>query len=130
MKITYTERKCNLRDNFKQRVEKKLGKFDRILFSLYVSIPFCPTRCNYCSFVSQSIEKAKKLIDDYLPLLLSEIRYTAEIARQLRLRLESVYVGGGTPTTLSAEQLDILLSEIRADFSLPTPGRSLSPCPR
>lgn len=95
-----------------------LSRSGRRSFSLYVSIPFCPTRCNYCSFVSQSIEKAKKLIDDYLPLLLSEIRYTAEIARELRLRLESVYVGGGTPTTLSAEQLDILLSEIRADFDM------------
>jgi oxygen-independent coproporphyrinogen-3 oxidase len=95
-----------------------LSRSGRRSFSLYVSIPFCPTRCNYCSFVSQSIEKAKKLIDDYLPLLLSEIRYTAEIARELDLSLESVYVGGGTPTTLSAEQLDILLSEIHADFDM------------
>lgn len=87
-------------------------------FSLYVSIPFCPTRCSYCSFVSQSIEKAKKLIDDYFPLLLSEIRYTADLAKSLSLRLESVYIGGGTPTTLSAEQLDMLLSEIEADFDL------------
>ena len=87
-------------------------------FSLYVSIPFCPTRCSYCSFVSQSIEKAKKLIDGYLPLLLSELRCTADLAKQLRLRLESVYIGGGTPTTLSAEQLDLLLSEIEADFDL------------
>ena len=87
-------------------------------FSLYVSIPFCPTRCSYCSFVSQSIEKAKKLIDGYLPLLLSEIRYTAELAGSLGLRLESVYIGGGTPTTLGAEQLDVLLSEIEADFDM------------
>ncbi len=87
-------------------------------FSLYVSIPFCPTRCNYCSFVSQSIEKAKKLIDDYLPLLLYEISYTADLAKDLDLRLESVYIGGGTPTTLSAEQLDALLTEIETDFDL------------
>ena len=87
-------------------------------FSLYVSIPFCPTRCSYCSFVSQSIEKAKGLIEQYLPLLLSEIRYTADIARELNLRLLSVYIGGGTPTTLSAEQLDMLLAEIQNDFDL------------
>lgn len=87
-------------------------------FSLYVSIPFCPTRCNYCSFVSQSIEKAKKLIDDYLPLLLNEISYTADLAKDLDLRLESVYIGGGTPTTLSAEQLDALLTQIESDFDL------------
>ena len=87
-------------------------------FSLYVSIPFCPTRCSYCSFVSQSIEKAKGLIEQYLPLLLSELQYTADLAQRLGLRLLSVYVGGGTPTTLSAEQLDLLLGEICADFDL------------
>ena len=85
---------------------------------MYVSIPFCPTRCNYCSFVSQTVEKAKKLIEQYIPLLLSEIRYSAELAKELNLRLESVYIGGGTPTTLSAEQLKILLSEIEADFDM------------
>ncbi|MBQ9515795.1 MAG: coproporphyrinogen dehydrogenase HemZ, partial [Ruminococcus sp.] len=95
-----------------------ISRSGRRSFSLYVSIPFCPTRCNYCSFVSQSIEKAKKLIDEYLPLLLNEIRYTSQLARQLNLRLESVYIGGGTPTTLSAEQLDLLLSEIEADFDM------------
>ena len=87
-------------------------------FSLYISIPFCPTRCNYCSFVSQSVEKAKKLITEYIPLLLREIRYTADIAKELDLRLLSVYIGGGTPTTLSAEQLDLLLTEIESDFDL------------
>ena len=87
-------------------------------FSLYISIPFCPTRCNYCSFVSQSIEKAGKLVERYIPLLLEEIRRTAEIAKKLGLSLLSVYIGGGTPTTLSAEQLDILLSEVREGFDM------------
>ena len=87
-------------------------------FSLYISIPFCPTRCSYCSFVSQSIEKAKGLIEAYLPLLRDELRRTAEIARSLGLELLSVYIGGGTPTTLSAEQLDLLITEIENDFDL------------
>ena len=87
-------------------------------FSLYVSIPFCPTRCSYCSFVSQSIERAKKLIDEYIPLLLEELRVTARIASELNLRLLSVYIGGGTPTTLSAEQMELLLTEIERDFDL------------
>lgn len=87
-------------------------------FSLYVSIPFCPTRCSYCSFVSQSIEKAGKLVQQYLPLLLREISYTADIARSQGLELLSVYIGGGTPTTLSAEQLDILLGEIESSFDM------------
>ena len=95
-----------------------LSRSSKRSFSLYVSIPFCPTRCNYCSFVSQSIEKAKKLIEDYLPLLLKEIRCIAELSKQLDLRLLSVYIGGGTPTTLSPEQLDLLLSEIESDFDL------------
>lgn len=95
-----------------------LDRSSRKSFSLYVSIPFCPTRCNYCSFVSQSVEKAKRLISDYIPLLLDEIRLTAKIASDLGLRLASVYVGGGTPTTLSAGDLSLLLSEIRADFDM------------
>lgn len=95
-----------------------LSRSSRRSFSLYVSIPFCPTRCNYCSFVSQSVEKAGRLIEDYIPLLLEEIRYTARLAGELRLCLETVYIGGGTPTTLSSEQLDLLLSEIRADFDM------------
>lgn len=95
-----------------------IERSDARSFSLYVSIPFCPTRCSYCSFVSQSIEKAKGLIESYLPLLLRELRHTAEIAQRLNLRLLSVYIGGGTPTTLSAEQLDLLLCEIDGNFDL------------
>ena len=87
-------------------------------FSLYISIPFCPTRCSYCSFVSQSVEKAKGLIEKYLPLLHEELRRTAVTARKLGLSLLSVYIGGGTPTTLSADQLDELLGEIERDFDL------------
>lgn len=74
-------------------------------FSLYVSIPFCPTRCSYCSFVSHSVEQAKKLIPDYVRLLCRELEETAKIANDLGLRLETVYIGGGTPTSLSAEDL-------------------------
>ncbi|MBR2715296.1 MAG: coproporphyrinogen dehydrogenase HemZ, partial [Ruminococcus sp.] len=87
-------------------------------FSLYISIPFCPSRCNYCSFVSQSIEKAKHLIDDYVELLCKELKVTADIAKKLSLKLESVYMGGGTPTTLSAEQMDRVLSVINTSFDL------------
>ena len=74
-------------------------------FSLYVSIPFCPTRCDYCSFVSQTVVQAKKLIPTYVEQLCREIAYTGQLAKQLGLRLETVYFGGGTPTTLSAEPL-------------------------
>lgn len=89
-------------------------------FSLYVGIPFCPSRCSYCSFVMASIERAEKLIEPYTKLLCEEIKRTAEIANKLGLRLETVYFGGGTPTTLSAEQLDTVLGTVNNSFDMST----------
>ncbi|SDN29322.1 coproporphyrinogen dehydrogenase HemZ [Acetanaerobacterium elongatum] len=89
-------------------------------FSLYISIPFCPTRCHYCSFVSHAIEKSAGLIEAYLPKLCEEIALTGEIAGGLKLRLETVYIGGGTPTTLSAQGLITLFAAIRNAFDLST----------
>lgn len=89
-------------------------------FSLYVGIPFCPSRCSYCSFVMASIERAEKLIEPYTKLLCEEIKRTAEIASKLGLRLETVYFGGGTPTTLSAEQLDTVLGTVNNSFDMST----------
>ena len=87
-------------------------------FSLYISVPFCPSRCSYCSFVSQSIEHAAKLMPEYTELLVKEIGMTADIAKSLGLHLESVYMGGGTPTTLSAEQLERVLTAVSDRFDL------------
>lgn len=87
-------------------------------FSLYVSIPFCPSRCSYCSFVSQSVEKSFKLIEPYVELLCREIEYTGQIARNLGLRLQTVYIGGGTPTALSPMQLDMVMSTINRSFDM------------
>lgn len=89
-------------------------------FSLYVGIPFCPSRCSYCSFVMASIERAEKLIEPYTKLLCEEIKRTSEIANKLGLRLETVYFGGGTPTTLSAEQLDTVLRTVNKSFDMST----------
>ena len=89
-------------------------------FSLYVGIPFCPSRCSYCSFVMASIERAEKLIEPYTKLLCEEIKRTAEIANKLGLRLETVYFGGGTPTTLNAEQLDTVLRTVNNSFDMST----------
>ena len=89
-------------------------------FSLYVGIPFCPSRCSYCSFVMASIERAEKLIEPYTKLLCEEVKRTAEIANKLGLRLETVYFGGGTPTTLSAEQLDTVLRTVNKSFDMST----------
>ena len=84
--------------------------------SMYISIPFCPSRCSYCSFTSHAIEKAAKLIPQYVDLLCEELRDTAELMNELGLRLETVYMGGGTPTVLAAEQMDRVLSTARSSF--------------
>lgn len=88
--------------------------------SLYVGIPFCPTRCAYCSFISAS-GSANKLIPAYLDALLREIAAAGKAAREAELTVKSVYVGGGTPTTLSAGQLTVLLEALGDAFAL-SPG--------
>ena len=100
------------------REEKILNLSGPLSYSLYVSIPFCPTRCSYCSFVSHSVDKAKKLVPEYVELLCREIAHTGRLVRDLGLRLETVYFGGGTPTTLSAEQLDRLFCAVEENFDL------------
>lgn len=85
-------------------------------FSLYVAIPFCPTRCAYCSFVSSSVEKAFRLVPQYVELLCEELRHTAQIVKDLHLRMQSAYIGGGTPTVLSADQLTEIIRTIRENF--------------
>lgn len=89
-------------------------------FSLYVSIPFCPTRCSYCSFVSHSIERTQKLMTPYVDLLCTELEQIGEIAKSLGLRLETIYFGGGTPTTLSADLLTKIFSTIEKHFDMST----------
>ncbi len=85
---------------------------------LYVGIPFCPTRCAYCSFVSQSVEKSMKLIPPFLDALEKELDEVARQVRENGLRVVSVYLGGGTPTTLSAAQLDRLCAGLERRFDL------------
>lgn len=98
--------------------QKILDLSQKKSFSLYISIPFCPSRCSYCSFVSQSVEKAKHLIPTYVELLCKEIKLTADIANNLGLILETVYIGGGTPTTLSASDLSLIMNAVRENFHM------------
>ncbi len=88
--------------------------------SLYISVPFCPSRCSYCSFVSQTTERSQYLIPQYTELLCREIEKTADIASRLGLRTESIYIGGGTPTTLSAEQFTAVMGAVKNGFDLST----------
>ena len=99
---------------------KILKKRDPGQCSMYISIPFCPSRCSYCSFVSYTTPRLLSLIEPYVDALCDEIDATFDTVDKLGMRLSTIYIGGGTPTTLSAEQLKRLLSKIseRTDTSL------------
>ena len=84
--------------------------------SLYIGIPFCPTRCAYCSFVSASVEKSFKLMEPYLAALTAEVEAAGRMVKEAGLRIKSFYMGGGTPTTLTAEQMDRLLTRLERSF--------------
>ena len=86
--------------------------------SLYISIPFCPSRCSYCTFTSHSVEKAAKLIPQYVELLCGELKDIAVLIDEIGLHLETVYMGGGTPTVLTAKQLDRVLSTVNESFDM------------
>ena len=86
--------------------------------SLYIGVPFCPTRCAYCSFVSADVGRTLKLVEPYLEAVLEEMQYTGRVLKENGLSIHSLYVGGGTPTTLSAGQLDRLFAAARAHLPL------------
>lgn len=98
--------------------KKALKNMNDNSFSLYVSIPFCPSRCSYCSFVSQSVENSIKLIPEYVDKLCEEISYTASKVCDKNLTLDTIYFGGGTPTSLEAEQLEKIMKTISDSFDL------------
>ena len=86
--------------------------------SLYVGIPFCPTRCTYCSFVSRTIGKKTELLNPYLQALLKELEITGKLLAESGKHVRTIYIGGGTPTTLSTPQMAYLLDAIRDSFDL------------
>jgi len=85
---------------------------------LYVGIPFCPTRCAYCSFVSRSVGKRTELLDPYLQALRKELALTGKLLENSGHTVRTIYIGGGTPTTLSSAQMADLLDSIRDSFDL------------
>jgi len=91
---------------------KLLKKIDKNTCSLYISIPFCPSRCSYCSFVSYTTPRLLSMIDDYLDALLFEIDETFKVIDEIGFTVNTVYIGGGTPTTLNPLQLEKLLAKI------------------
>lgn len=93
-----------------------LEKADKNGISLYIGIPFCPTRCLYCSFTSYPIDIYKTKVDGYVEALIRELKFLGEKAQGKRL--DSIYIGGGTPTSLSAEHLDKIMGEVSETFDL------------
>ena len=86
--------------------------------SLYVGIPFCPTRCAYCSFVSRTVGKKTELLNPYLEALLKELAVTGKLLADSGKHVRTIYIGGGTPTTLTTPQIAYLLDAIRDSFDL------------
>ena len=84
--------------------------------SVYISIPFCPTRCNYCSFISSAAPSKLEILDAYIDELICEINAVSEMISKKNLNLKSIYIGGGTPTVLTASQLQKLLCQVNRSF--------------
>ena len=112
-----SEKKAQLALQVAQTEKSILEKMDyKNGYSLYIGIPFCPTTCLYCSFTSYSLAAYQSKVQPYLEALLKEMKYVSEAMRGRRL--DTFYFGGGTPTTLSAGQLDMLLTELERQFDL------------
>ncbi|MEG2928904.1 MAG: coproporphyrinogen dehydrogenase HemZ [Oscillospiraceae bacterium] len=87
-------------------------------YSLYISIPFCPSKCSYCTFTSTPSKNAEGLMESYVEKLCQEIAYTAKNAQALGLVLKTIYIGGGTPTAISAQQLARVMGAVEDNFDL------------
>ncbi len=120
MKENYriTDAKAELGIQVAQKEKELLEQLDyENGYSLYIGIPFCPSICSYCSFSSYPIGLWKKRVDEYLDAVCKELSYIGGAAKQKGKKLNTVYIGGGTPTTLEAEQLDRLLTHLENNFS-------------
>ena len=102
-------KKAALATDIARREEKIIGNPNIRDCSIYISIPFCPSRCSYCSFVSYTTPKLLSLIPEYLDKLCVDLNELLDTVNELKLNLKTIYIGGGTPTILTAEQLERLL---------------------
>lgn len=112
----FSDEKLELTENIYHTQQRVLGSPEKNSVGIYIGIPFCPTRCLYCSFTSNQSPTEK--IQMYLDALLQEIEYTGRKMKEMGWYPESIYIGGGTPTTLTAEQLDRLLKAVRNAYDL------------
>lgn len=112
------DKKCSLVEKVADNEFEIINSSDKNQFSLYISIPFCPSRCSYCSFISHSYNSIKKLIPDYVRLLCEELKAISKISKKHGLILKTVYIGGGTPSILSIEHLSDIIECIKSEFDL------------
>ena len=129
--LSEVEIRQNLKDNYLIKDEKidlalDIAKRERVFIypidknkiSLYVSIPFCPTRCVYCSFPSNPMKQFGHLRENYVKAIVKEIKGLAKLLKETNKEIETLYIGGGTPTTLEAEQLDDLIKSLFMELDL------------
>lgn len=113
-----SEEKTDLALTVAENEKALLQKIGKNSVSLYIGIPFCPTRCVYCSFVSTDIRVSGKYMPEFVEKLLLEIDKTAELVRNIGAYIENIYIGGGTPTTLTAEYFERILKRLYDNFKL------------
>lgn len=117
-KYEISPQKLNLAYNTAVNQIPILEKINRKAVSLYISIPFCPTRCSYCSFVSHSMETAVKLIPEYVQALCRELEIIGNIVKETGTEIDAIYFGGGTPTSISADDIKTVMECVQDNFDL------------
>lgn len=98
------------------KAEERIVNKDKNNVAIYIGMAFCPTKCLYCSFTSNPIGVHKKMVMPYLEALIKEIREMSEYVKEKNLNVESVYFGGGTPTSVSDEEFNLVMNEIYNNF--------------
>ena len=111
-----SDEKIKLAYTVAQNEKKLLDNIGENSVSVYIGIPFCPTRCRYCSFVSTDLRVSGRYMEEFVNKLLLEIDKAAEIIERLGMYTENIYIGGGTPSTLSAENIKRVTDRLKSDF--------------
>lgn len=111
-----SDEKIKLASEVAKNEERLLSEIGENSVSIYIGIPFCPTRCLYCSFVSTDIRVSGKYMEEFVEKLLLEIDKSAEVIKKMGAYAENIYIGGGTPTTLNAEQLKKIFDRLKSNF--------------
>lgn len=117
-KYLVNEEKASLMMEIAKRERPHITPYDPDLISLYVCIPFCPTRCLYCSFPSNDLKQKGKKVPEYLQKLEEEIRVATAHIYSIGKKIDCIYIGGGTPTSIRAVELKSLLTVISENVKM------------